>query len=279
MTWVKLDDGFYRHAKARAAGKDGRALFVASLCWCAANSTNGLVHDYDLAVLAAEADVKGPATARRLVDVGLWEPVTGGWVVRSYLEYNPSADHVADLKAKRAEAGRRGGQRSGQTRSNQASKREPNREANASATPEQTGEPNRTPSPIPLTESLLVVVSPPVPAAEANDDDDDLGDVVGQVARARAARLGRLSPQPAWLDAVTRSLRRDEPRIAELTRRGYAPDDIDRLLDGANIAAEPDSSPVQRPLHLPGTGPCPTYVAGLHGDPAPMPAFVRGALR
>lgn len=66
---------------------------------------------------------------------------------------------------------------------------------------------------------------------------------------------------------------------SDLTRRGYAPDDIDRLLDGANIAAEADSSPVQRPLHLPGTGPCPTYVAGLHGDPAPMPAFVRGALR
>ena len=116
-----------------------------------------------------------------------------------------------------------------------------------------------------------VVVSPPVPPT--NDDD-----VLIEVARARAARLGRLTPATKWIAAVAASLDRD--RVLELDRRGHDPSTIDRMLDTARVDDEPARSPASGPLHLPGPGPCPTYVAALTDAPiAPMPAFVRGGLR
>ncbi len=93
MTWVKLDDQFFRHPKARSAGKDGRLLYVTGLAYCTANLTDGLIHQDALPLVAAEAEVR-PGTARRLVEVGLWEEVDGGYQVHDYLDYQPSAEKV-----------------------------------------------------------------------------------------------------------------------------------------------------------------------------------------
>jgi hypothetical protein len=112
MTWAKLDDGFYRHPKSRAAGKDGRALFVASLCWAASHLTDGFIATHDLGLIAAEAEVKPRPTANRLVQVGMWEPVDGGWQIHDYLDFNPTAEAALDKRRKRAEAGRKGGLKS-----------------------------------------------------------------------------------------------------------------------------------------------------------------------
>ena len=43
MGWVKLDVGFFLHPKAIAAGRDGRDLFLAALCWSAQQVTDGLI--------------------------------------------------------------------------------------------------------------------------------------------------------------------------------------------------------------------------------------------
>ena len=111
MTWAKLDDGFFDHPKARAAGKDGRSLFLASLCHCAHNLTDGLVQPHDLPLLAVEAGVKA-TVARKLVEVGLWREVPEGWLIRDFLQYNPSSGEVRqqrdELHRKRSEAGKKG---------------------------------------------------------------------------------------------------------------------------------------------------------------------------
>ena len=111
MSWAKIDDQFFDHPKARAAGKDGRALFLAGLCWSAGNLTDGRIAKTDLPLVAAKAEVPATPTARRLVEVGLWEPASGGWLIHDYDRYNPSAEAVRAKRAARAEAGRRGGQR------------------------------------------------------------------------------------------------------------------------------------------------------------------------
>lgn len=94
MTWAKLDDGFFDHPKARAAGKDGRELFLAALCHSARNLTDGFIATTDLPLLAAKAEVNGPRTARRLVDAGWWEAVEGGWLIHDFLIYNPSSEKI-----------------------------------------------------------------------------------------------------------------------------------------------------------------------------------------
>lgn len=106
MTWVRLDDGFYRNRKARLAGKDGRALFLASCCYSAAALTDGHISRVDLPVLCADAEVK-PSVAKRLVEVGLWHEVDDGWTIHGYLELNPSKEKVEADRAAAADRTRK----------------------------------------------------------------------------------------------------------------------------------------------------------------------------
>lgn len=156
MAWAKLDDSFFRHRKARAAGKDGRALFVASLCWCGAQLSNGHIGTADLQLLAAEAEVRGTATARRLVDAGLWEEVDDGWVVHDYLDWNLPAEAELEKRRARAEAGRKGGLKSRPPGSKREPPTEASGEAIASANEKQNGTPSPSPSPSLTGESPLV---------------------------------------------------------------------------------------------------------------------------
>lgn len=102
MTWVRLDDQFFRHAKARAAGRDGRALYLAALCFASANLTDGIIRAIDLPLVAAEAEVR-PATSKRLVDAGLWDVVDGGWQIHDWAHRNPSADEIRERREKERE--------------------------------------------------------------------------------------------------------------------------------------------------------------------------------
>lgn len=93
MTWVKLDDQFFRNPKAQAAGKEGRQLYVAGLCYCAGQLTDGRIIKPALPLVAAEAGVR-PVVARRLVEVGLWVDRVDHYEIHDYLAYNPSAEQV-----------------------------------------------------------------------------------------------------------------------------------------------------------------------------------------
>lgn len=116
MTWVKLDDQFFRHTKSTAAGKDGRALFLAGLCYCASQLTDGHISKTALMLVAAEAGVKH-TVAKTLVDVGLWDDDGHhGYWVHDFLEYNPSATEVRAVRAKRAAAGAIGGKQKASNR-------------------------------------------------------------------------------------------------------------------------------------------------------------------
>lgn len=98
MTWVKLDDSFFRHPKARAAGKDGRALFLAACCWSASNLTDGHIPAASLGLVASEAEVK-VSTAERLVTVGLFHANGDGWVIHDFLAFNKSRERVHKERA------------------------------------------------------------------------------------------------------------------------------------------------------------------------------------
>lgn len=115
MTWVRIDDGFLTHPKVLKAGLHGRALWLAALVWSARERTDGLIGPYMLAPLAALADIEVAdvgAVAERLVEVGLFEPDEGGYRIHDYLDYNPSAGEVDEMRKAtseaRSEAGKRG---------------------------------------------------------------------------------------------------------------------------------------------------------------------------
>lgn len=115
---MKLDDGFFRHPRMVAAGREGRALFLAGLCYCAANLTDGRIDKAAVRLVASDAEVR-PSVASRLVDVGAWDDCGDVYEVHDYLDYNPSRDKV---KAGR-EAGLERAKRSRETRAKQKAKR------------------------------------------------------------------------------------------------------------------------------------------------------------
>lgn len=90
---MRLDDGFFRHPKARAAGRDGRQLFLAGLCWASANLTDGMIPKLSLPLVAAEAEVRA-SVAEKLTAAGLWIDHGDRYEIHAYLERNRSREQV-----------------------------------------------------------------------------------------------------------------------------------------------------------------------------------------
>lgn len=96
MTWFKVDDSFAFHPKAMAAGNAALGLWVRAGSWAAQQLTDGRIPSGLLQTLGGK-----PRDARRLVDVGLWLEVDGGWLFHDWDEFQPSRQVV---QGKRADA-------------------------------------------------------------------------------------------------------------------------------------------------------------------------------
>jgi hypothetical protein len=90
MGWVKLDDGFFRHPKALAAGQNARLLAVVAMCWSGQYMTDGAIPANALAALAFDAGLPiddAQAAADRLVETRLWERDADGWTIHGWDPY------------------------------------------------------------------------------------------------------------------------------------------------------------------------------------------------
>lgn len=145
--WFRVDDHLPQHHKVDAAGGDAMWLWVCGGCWTSKNGKDGKIPKSRVPLLS---DRRAPMRlAARLVAAGFWEDCGDHFLMHDFLDWNPSAAEVADRRAKRSEAGKRGGKQSGSTRrSKAASKREAKDEANASA----NGQAKSNPEPEPTEE-------------------------------------------------------------------------------------------------------------------------------
>jgi len=104
MTWVKLDDGFFMHPKALAAGRYDRDLYLAGLCWSAGQETDGLIPAHALALIAMVAGVAdADQAASRLAEVGLWITDVDGWQIRRYGDWQTTRAERDAWRAKERE--------------------------------------------------------------------------------------------------------------------------------------------------------------------------------
>ena len=87
--WARLDLDYFDNPKARAAGLQGRALHLASICWSSAQLTDGDVPQWQLSVLLAQADVTRRAV-ERVVDAGLWLPYGRGYLIHDFEQHQPT---------------------------------------------------------------------------------------------------------------------------------------------------------------------------------------------
>lgn len=124
--YITVHEGMPDHPKIEGLSDGAFRLLVTAWCWCSRNLTDGFIPD-------ASWSKRGTARSRqKLVEVGLVEVVSGGVRMHDYTEHQRTADEVADLRSKRADAGRKGGQTT-------AAKRVASARANAKQVLKQTG--------------------------------------------------------------------------------------------------------------------------------------------
>lgn len=196
MSWVRLDDQFFGNPKARRVGKDGRELFIASLCYAAAQLTDGEIPRDVLDVLAAQAQVKATPTARRLVEVGLWHDKGDHYEIHGFHEYNESAAQVRQRRERdrlRKQTQRRNPQ--GQfTVSHADTPGDTTEDGDRDSPPESTGE--SAPShPIPSTD-VLKSSSSTSENAPGSDDDDLIEQALDVIADDRIAAVATPPTSP-----------------------------------------------------------------------------------
>lgn len=137
MAWIKVESCVARHRKFLAAGPAASWLWLCGLAYCQEGLTDGFIPCQALPLL-------GPPSPHglkaKLVAVGLWDEVDGGWRVHDYLEHNHSASYVGAIRSERRVAGARGGVVSGEARRSKQTV-ETNTEANHEANPKQTSNP------------------------------------------------------------------------------------------------------------------------------------------
>ena len=171
MAWVKLDDSMPHHPKVMAAGPQAFALDVAGICYSNKHDLDGFIPEASLSALYP-ALTSPRRWAAKLVEVGRWHPVDGGWRIHDIDDYQPSAESQKakreDITAKRAAAGRKGGTKSGEVR---GSKPEAKTKQTGKQTEEGVASDDRSPVPDPPKREILPTVVSPTAAVESNGRD------------------------------------------------------------------------------------------------------------
>src|SRR5690625_2234283 len=97
MVWFKVDDNFAFHPKTIAATNAAIGLWVRAGSWCGANLTEGRLPAGLIGTLGGHK-----RDARKLVEVGLWDEVEGGYQFRNWAEFQPTKAQVdAEREANR----------------------------------------------------------------------------------------------------------------------------------------------------------------------------------
>jgi hypothetical protein len=191
VTWVRIDDHFDEHPKLAQAGTVCWGVWLAGIAYSNRNLTDGFI-PWSVArslgsweMLDLEPDEDDPDSRlriwtvgrmcgmagedintewiiERLVGVGLWDQVAGGFRIHDFDDYQPTKDEVLATREQKAEAGRKGGQRT-QAHRRTAAKAPAQADAQAPARPRAQAEPQAeskpVPVPVPVPEVLSNVLS------------------------------------------------------------------------------------------------------------------------
>jgi hypothetical protein len=98
MSWLRIDDGFVEHPKILDLSDRAFRLHLAGLCYSARNLTDGVLVERSVRVLFAVTSAQRKHLLE-LVSASVWEEGDGVWVIRDYLDYNPSAVKVKETRA------------------------------------------------------------------------------------------------------------------------------------------------------------------------------------
>lgn len=102
-TYITVHDGMPEHPKVEALSDRAFRVLVDLWCWCSRQLNDGVIPE------AVWLKRTGTPKVRKELLAALVDVVDGQYVMHDYLEHQRSRAQVEALKAKRAEAGRKGG--------------------------------------------------------------------------------------------------------------------------------------------------------------------------
>lgn len=90
--WFKIHDGFDSDPKILAAGNPAIGLWTRCGAWSMKQLTDGFVPEQLAKMYGNKPEIE------RLIDVGLWEAVEGGYRFINWSKYQPSRKEVEDKR-------------------------------------------------------------------------------------------------------------------------------------------------------------------------------------
>ena len=109
MPWFKVDDNLAFHRKVVAAGNAAMGLWVRAGALCAQQLTDGFVPAHMAAVLGTPAQIK------KLITVGLWTEVDGGYQFHQWSENGRQPDALSVRESRSKAASRQARWRAGKS--------------------------------------------------------------------------------------------------------------------------------------------------------------------
>lgn len=97
--WIKVAVAYVRHPKVVQAGSDAGMLGIGGIGYAREFMTDGFVPTSAVPGLAPTCK-KPMASVERLVAVGLWSKVEGGYSIHDYHVWNPTKQSIKDQRAK-----------------------------------------------------------------------------------------------------------------------------------------------------------------------------------
>lgn len=215
--WFKVDDHFTFNAKVVAAGNEAIGVWVRAGAWCAAQLTDGFLPDAMAIAIASDManGVHAPlASVERLLEVGLWRRVEGGYEFHDWAEYQPSADEAKEKRKARSEAGRRGAE------ARWHGKRHSNTDDNSHS--ESDGK--KMPRPVPSRPYINNVPDPlPMESADADEIFENWwANYPRKDGKGQARKAFRAALKKATIDELHAGLRRYADTVARSERKFIA---------------------------------------------------------
>ena len=100
--YVPLDVNYMRDPRIRRAGSDAELLYIRALAYAKGGETDGMVHDYDLDVIAVGLP-KVLARVSALVREKAWEEREGGWFIAGWFNWNESTTALRDKRQRQSQ--------------------------------------------------------------------------------------------------------------------------------------------------------------------------------
>ena len=186
--WFKIDDKAHSHPKVIEAGNAAIGLWTRCGSWSGERLTEGYIPRKTARMFGTLGEI------RRLVEVGLFVEVDGGFQMHDFLKYNLTAEQVKDVQGKRSEAGKKGAK----------ARWEP--KANALATSMANAMANRCPEPEPEPEVLKSLTDRPTCTVP-----DGLSSVIHDAIEIRVRHAAHhagtsIANRHAWTEGVRRNV-------------------------------------------------------------------------